>query len=599
MNMEFIEAIHELEKERGISAEVLFEAIEAALISAYKKNFASLQNVRVSIDRVSGEFQVFARKTVVEQVEDSRTQISLEDAHKVDPNYQLDDIVENEVTPRQFGRIAAQTAKQVVVQRIREAERGMIYDEYINREGDIVTGVVQRYEQKSVVIDLGKVEALLMAQEQIPGEVYRPFERIKTFVVEVKKTTKGPQVLLSRTHPGLIKRLFELEVPEIHDGVVEIKGVSREAGARSKIAVYSRDANVDPVGACVGPKGSRVQTIVAELKGEKIDIVNYSADPRDYVANALSPAKVTGVYPKSNEKVALVVVPDYQLSLAIGKEGQNARLAAKLTGWKIDIKSESQAAAQELIPTQTEDMPTEYDETAVNRMHQGYADQDKYAEGEYAEGEYAEGEYGEDEYAEGEYGEGEYAEGEYGEGEYAEGEYGEGEYGEGEYAEGEYGEGEYAEGEYGEGEYAEGEYAEGEYAEGEYGEGEYAEGEYAEGEYAEGEYAEGEYGEGEYAEGEYGEDEYAEGEYAKGEYPEEATEPVRSGDLINSPEYDNSNGLTKKGEENCRSEGGTTGREGPAVPPKEEKPSERDRATQKYFAEQEKGSRRNKKKAKG
>lgn len=381
MNMEFIEALHELEKDRGISAEILFEAIEAALISAYKKNFASLQNVRVHIDRMTGEFKVFARKTVVEEVEDSRTQVSLTEARKIDPNYTVEDIVEYEVTPREFGRIAAQTAKQVVVQRIREAERGMIYDEYINREGDIVTGVVQRYDQKNVIVDLGKVEAILTAQEQIPGETYQPFERIKTYVVEVKKTTKGPQIMLSRTHPGLIKRLFELEVPEIHDGLVEIKGVSREAGARSKIAVFSRDANVDPVGACVGPKGSRVQTIVNELKGEKIDIVNFSTDPEEFVANALSPAKVVGVYPKPNEKVALVVVPDYQLSLAIGKEGQNARLAAKLTNWKIDIKSESQALAQNLIPEKEEYSAEEYSE------YSEYEDYGEYNEefGEYEE----------------------------------------------------------------------------------------------------------------------------------------------------------------------------------------------------------------------
>jgi len=374
MNMEFIEALHELEKGRGISAEILFEAIEAALISAYKKNFGSLQNVRVLIDRSTGEFKVYARKTVVEIVEDARTQVGLEEARKLDPNYQLEDIVEYAVTPRDFGRIAAQTAKQVVVQRIREAERGMIYDEYVNREGDIVTGVVQRYEQKNVIIDLGKIEAVLPAQEQIPGEVYQSFERIKTYVLEVKKTTKGPQIMLSRTHPGLIKRLFELEVPEIHDGIVEIKGVSREAGARSKIAVYSRDSNVDPVGACVGPKGARVQTIVTELKGEKIDIVNYSTDPQEFVANALSPAKVVGVYPKPNEKVAIVVVPDYQLSLAIGKEGQNARLAAKLTGWKIDIKSESQASTQNIIPQVLEEEYETYDE------FEEYSDCDEFVE---------------------------------------------------------------------------------------------------------------------------------------------------------------------------------------------------------------------------
>ncbi len=375
MNMEFIEALHELEKGRGISAEILFEAIEAALISAYKKNFGSLQNVRVLIDRLTGEFKVYARKTVVDIVEDARTQVSLEDARKLDPNYEFEDIVEYEVTPREFGRIAAQTAKQVVVQRIREAERGMIYDEFVNREGDIVTGVVQRYEQKNVIVDLGKVEAVLPAQEQIPGEIYQSFDRIKTYVVEVKKTTKGPQIMLSRTHPGLIKRLFELEVPEIHDGVVEIKGVSREAGARSKIAVFSRDPNVDPVGACVGPKGVRVQTIVTELKGEKIDIVNYSTDPQEFVANALSPAKVVEVYPKLNEKVAIVVVPDYQLSLAIGKEGQNARLAAKLTGWKIDIKSESQAVAHNIIVQGQE----EYENYEEFGEYEEYSEYDDYA----------------------------------------------------------------------------------------------------------------------------------------------------------------------------------------------------------------------------
>ncbi|KJR46853.1 Transcription termination protein NusA [Desulfosporosinus sp. I2] len=375
MNMEFIEALHELEKGRGISAEILFEAIEAALISAYKKNFGSLQNVRVLIDRLTGEFKVYARKTVVDIVEDARTQVSLEEARKLDPNYEFEDIVEYEVTPREFGRIAAQTAKQVVVQRIREAERGMIYDEFVNREGDIVTGVVQRYEQKNVIVDLGKVEAVLPAQEQIPGEIYQSFDRIKTYVVEVKKTTKGPQIMLSRTHPGLIKRLFELEVPEIHDGVVEIKGVSREAGARSKIAVFSRDPNVDPVGACVGPKGVRVQTIVTELKGEKIDIVNYSTDPQEFVANALSPAKVVEVYPKLNEKVAIVVVPDYQLSLAIGKEGQNARLAAKLTGWKIDIKSESQAVAHNIVAQGQE----EYENYEEFGEYEEYSEYDDYA----------------------------------------------------------------------------------------------------------------------------------------------------------------------------------------------------------------------------
>ncbi|NLL52057.1 MAG: transcription termination/antitermination protein NusA [Peptococcaceae bacterium] len=378
MNMEFIEAIHELEKEKGISAEILFETIEAALISAYKKNFSSLQNVRIHIDRLTGEIKVYARKAVTDNVEDPRLQVSLEEAKEINPNYEIEDIVEFEVTPSEFGRIAAQTAKQVVVQRIREAERGLIYDEFINREGDIVTGIVQRYEQRNVIIDLGKIEAVLPGSEQIPGETYQAHERLKTFVVEVKKTTKGPQILLSRTHPGLIKRLFELEVPEIHDGIVEIKAVAREAGARSKIAVYSRDKNVDPVGACVGPKGIRVQNIVNELKGEKMDIINWSQDPVEFVSNALSPAKVLGVYPKHEDRVTLVVVPDYQLSLAIGKEGQNARLAAKLTGWKIDIKSESQAIAQNLIPTESFAADDQYNEYYDSEYYdEEYSDYDE------------------------------------------------------------------------------------------------------------------------------------------------------------------------------------------------------------------------------
>lgn len=343
MNAEFMQAFEQLGKEKGISTEVLFDAIEAALISAYKRNFASAQNVRVSLDRSTGDIHVFARKTVVEAVKDPRMEISLEEAKKSDVRYELDDVVELEVTPKNFGRIAAQTAKQVVVQRIREAERGIIFEEFSNRESDIVTGIVQRIEQKNVLIDLGKAEAILAPSEQMTGELYKPGDRIKTYITEVRKTTKGPQILVSRTHPGLLKRLFELEVPEIHDGVVEIKSVAREPGLRSKIAVYSRDENVDPVGACVGHKGMRVQTIVNELRGEKIDIVKWNPDPAKYIASALSPAKVVLVDANETEKISKVVVPDYQLSLAIGKEGQNARLAAKLTGWKIDIKSESQA----------------------------------------------------------------------------------------------------------------------------------------------------------------------------------------------------------------------------------------------------------------
>lgn len=343
MNLELIEALHDLEKERGVDFDILVEAIEAALISAYKKNFGTLQNVRVVFDRETGDIRVYSRKTILEEATDERTEIALSEARKLDPRYELEDVVETEVTPRNFGRIAAQTAKQVVVQRIREAERDLIYDEFSNREGDIVTGIVQRIENRMIFIDLGKVEAILSSNEQMPGEQYTQGKRIKTYIIEVKKTTKGPQILVSRTHPGLLKRLFELEVPEIQEGIVEIKSVSREAGSRSKIAVYSKNDNVDPVGSCVGPKGLRVQAIVDELRGEKIDIVKWSADPIKFVANSLSPAKVLSVEILQEEKIAKVIVPDYQLSLAIGKEGQNARLAAKLTGWKIDIKSESQA----------------------------------------------------------------------------------------------------------------------------------------------------------------------------------------------------------------------------------------------------------------
>ncbi len=342
MNAEFMQAFEQLGREKGIAPEVLFDAIEAALISAYKRNFSSAQNVRVALDRDTGVIHVYARKAVVEEVADPRLEISLPEARELDPRYELEDVVELEVTPKNFGRIAAQTAKQVVVQRIREAERGIIYEEYSSRESDIVTGIVQRIEAKNVFVDLGKAEAILQPSEQIPGEVYRHGDRLKTYIIEVKKTTKGPQILVSRTHPGLLKRLFELEVPEIHDGIVEIKSVAREPGLRSKIAVHSRDENVDPVGSCVGHKGMRVQTIVNELKGEKIDIVKWNADPGKYIANALSPAKVVAVDVNETEKASRVIVPDYQLSLAIGKEGQNARLAAKLTGWKIDIKSESQ-----------------------------------------------------------------------------------------------------------------------------------------------------------------------------------------------------------------------------------------------------------------
>ena len=346
MNADFILAIQELGKEKGIEPELLFQAVEEALVTAYKKNFGATQNVRVDMNKQSGEIHVYAQRTVVEGEAAEANEISLADAREIDARYEVDDIVEIEVTPKNFGRIAAQNAKQVVVQRIREAERGMVYERFQSREQDIVTGIIQRMEKGNVYIDLGKVEAVLTVNEQIPGEIYQYHERMKTYIIEVKRTNKGPQIMVSRTHPGLLKRLFELEVPEIHDGVVEIKSVAREPGMRSKISVYTQDENIDPVGACVGHKGMRVQTIVNELRGEKIDIVKYSEDPAQYVANALSPAKVVSTEVNMDEKICRVVVPDYQLSLAIGKEGQNARLAAKLTGWKIDIKSESQAAEE-------------------------------------------------------------------------------------------------------------------------------------------------------------------------------------------------------------------------------------------------------------
>lgn len=345
MSAELIQALDQLEKEKGIEKNVLIEAIEAALISAYKRNFGSTQNVKITIDQDTGDVRVFALRKVTSAPDIENGDISLEEARKLNSKYEEDDIAEIEVTPRKFGRIAAQTAKQVVMQRIREAERGIIFDEFYNKEGDIVTGIIQRSERKNIIIDLGKTEAVMAPSEQTINEEYRFNDRIKTYIVEVKKTTKGPQIMVSRTHPGLVKRLFELEVPEIHDGTVEIKSISREAGSRTKIAVFSRDPNVDPVGACVGQKGIRVQAIVDELRGEKIDIIKWSSSPEEYISSSLSPAKVVRVDINEDERSARVIVPDFQLSLAIGKEGQNARLAAKLTGWKIDIKSESQLRA--------------------------------------------------------------------------------------------------------------------------------------------------------------------------------------------------------------------------------------------------------------
>ena len=347
MNADFISAIQELGKEKGIEPELLYQAVEDALVAAYKKNSNTNQNVRVDMNKETGEIHVYAQRTVVEGVPVDETEMTVQEAQAIDPRYLAGDIVETEVTPKNFGRIAAQNAKQVVVQRIREAERGQDYERFQSRNQDIVTGIIERQENKNVYIDLGKVEAVLTPNEQIPGEIYQYHDRMKTFIVEVKRSAKGPQIVVSRRHPGLLKRLFALEVPEIHDGIVEIKSVAREPGMRSKISVYPADENVDPVGACVGHKGMRVQTIVNELRGEKIDIVKYSEDPAQYVANALSLAKVVSTNVNEAEKICRVVVPDYQLSLAIGKEGQNARLAAKLTGWKIDIKSESQAKEEE------------------------------------------------------------------------------------------------------------------------------------------------------------------------------------------------------------------------------------------------------------
>lgn len=348
MNQEFVEALKEIVKEKGISADLLFTTIEDALVTAYKKNYAkqgvSTNNVKVIMNRENGEIKVYAQKKVVDVVEEEIDEISLNDAKDINPNYELDDIINIEVTPKKFGRIAAQAAKQVVIQRIKEEERRIVYNEYIEKEEDILTGTVLRKDKGNILINVGKSEAVLGPNEQIPGEQFRFNEKIKLYVVEVKNTTKGPQVLISRTHPGLVKRLFELEVPEIYNGVVEIKSIAREAGSRTKIAVCSNDETVDPMGACVGPKGVRVQNIVNELKNEKIDIIKWSKFPDELICNALSPAKVidTTIVNEEN-KSAKVVVDDSQLSLAIGKEGQNVRLAAKLTGWKIDIKSKSQS----------------------------------------------------------------------------------------------------------------------------------------------------------------------------------------------------------------------------------------------------------------
>ncbi len=342
MNTEFINAIDALEKEKGIDKSVLIDAIENALVSAYKKNYGSAQNVRVAVDSNDGSFKVYAKKTVVEEVLDESEEMSLADAQKVNIAYEPGDIIEIEVTPGSFGRIAAQTAKQVVVHRLREAERGVVFDKFIEREGELMNAVIHRVDKNSILLELDSAEGVMPISESIPSEKYNINDHIKVYVMEVRKTTKGPQIVVSRTHPGLLKRLFEIEVPEIMQNVVQIKSIAREAGSRTKIAVYSEDENVDPVGSCVGQKGSRIDRIVAEIGNEKIDVIPWSADPIEFIANSLRPAKVLMVQINESEKAAKVVVPDYQLSLAIGREGQNARLAAKLTGWKIDIKSQTQ-----------------------------------------------------------------------------------------------------------------------------------------------------------------------------------------------------------------------------------------------------------------
>lgn len=403
---ELMLALEQIEKEKGISREVIIEAIEKSLLDACKKDFGKSDNITVNMDRETGAIEVHAAKTVVEEVTDDATEISLEKALMISSKHAVGDIVNVEITPKNFGRIAAQQARSVIVQTIKEEEKKALYEHFYCKEKDVVTGVVQRYVGKNISVSLDdKMDALLMENEQIKSEHYRPTDRIKLYIVEVKETNKGPKVIVSRTHPELVKRLFEKEVTEVADGTVEIKSISREAGSRSKIAVWSNDSNVDPVGACVGMNGNRVNAIVDDLKGEKIDIITWSEDPAIFIENSLSPSKVVSVDVNEEEKSARVVVPDYQLSLAIGKEGQNARLAARLTGYKIDIKSESQA--REAYGYDDYD---EYDEYSDDYDENGNYAEEYDGNGEYADeydenGDYAE-EYeeeavydGEDEYS--------------------------------------------------------------------------------------------------------------------------------------------------------------------------------------------------------
>lgn len=356
MNINLTKVLEEIEKEKGISKNILIEAIESAIISAYKKNYANnIADLKIDISEGTGEIKVFTKKTIVQKISEPLNEISIDDLSISDKKkYNIEDTILIETTPKEFGRIAAQTAKQVIVQKIREAERNVIYEKYIDKERDIVTGVVQRIEHGNVIIDLGRTEALLLPNEQIRNEEYYKGKRIKIYILEVRKTSKSPKIFASRTHPELLKRLFELEVPEIHEGLVEIKNMAREAGKRSKVAVYSKDERVDPIGACIGDRGSRIKSIMLELKDEKIDVIRWSDDEKVLIANSLSPAKVTLVNLFEKEKTATVIVPDQQLSLAIGKEGQNARLAAKLTGWKVDIKSESDYKEENSLDSQND-----------------------------------------------------------------------------------------------------------------------------------------------------------------------------------------------------------------------------------------------------
>ena len=342
-NKELILALEELEKEKGIKKEYVLESIETALVTAYKRNFDSLENVKVDIDQQTGATHIYSIKNVVKSVQDEVTEISLKDAQKINKDLNIDDSVEVEIVPKDFGRIAAQTAKQVIVQKLREVERDLIFNEYSERKGEIVSGIIQKADRNIVIVDLGRIEGIMLSKEQIPTEKYRVNDKIKAYIVDVERGLKGaPQVMISRSHPDFVRKLLEFEIPEIYEGLIEIKSISRDAGARSKVAVYSPDPNIDPVGSCVGNKGVRIQNVINELNGEKIDVIEWDEDPSIYIASALLPAQILAVDIKEEEKFAAVIVPDDQLSLAIGKAGQNARLAAKLTNWKIDIKSETQ-----------------------------------------------------------------------------------------------------------------------------------------------------------------------------------------------------------------------------------------------------------------